>query len=126
MDSLLKIEAIVKPFKLGEIRKSLFKEEIFSITIYKVKGLEEEENKIEKYRGDEYFPVLKTLYKLEIVVPKTKLQTILMALNNIINIDKNTGGKITVTPISRVYLIVTPSSLAKKNISQLSQSSILF
>ncbi|TFE66754.1 transcriptional regulator [Methylacidiphilum sp. Yel] len=126
MDSLLKIEAIVKPFKLGEIRKNLFKEEIFSITMYKVKGLEEEENRIEKYRGDEYFPVLKTLYKLEIVVPKSKLQTILRALDNTINIDKNTGGKITIIPISRVYQIVAPSPLTKKNTSQLPQTSILF
>ncbi|TFE71781.1 P-II family nitrogen regulator [Methylacidiphilum caldifontis] len=102
MDSFYKIEVIVKPFKLGEIRKNLCTEDILSMSIYKVKGLDEEENRIEKYKGDEYFPVLKTHYKLEIFVQKRNLKKVLFSLSHSISTEKNSSSQLSILAVAAV------------------------
>ncbi|ACD83135.1 P-II family nitrogen regulator [Candidatus Methylacidiphilum infernorum] len=120
MDSFFKIEAIVKPFKLGEIRKNLCTEDILAMSIYRVKGLDEEENRIEKYRGDEYFPVLKTHYKIEIFVQKINLSKTLSALRRSMTNDKHSSSQVSIIAVASVQQLSSydyPTSYSKPRLT---------
>lgn len=120
MDSFFKIEAIVKPFKLGEIRKNLCTEDILAMSIYRVKGLDEEENRIEKYRGDEYFPVLKTHYKIEIFVQKINLSKTLSALSRSMTNDKHSSSQVSIIAVASVQQLSSydyPPSYSKPRLT---------
>jgi len=103
-----KIEAIIKPFKLDEVKEALVEAGIEGMTVSEVKGYGRQQGHSELYRGNEYVIDFIPKVKIEIVVSseefaKTAIETIKSAANT----GKIGDGKIFVTDIEHVIRIRT-------------------
>jgi len=102
-----KIEAILKHYKLDEVRDSLHQIGVQGMTVTEVKGFGRQKGQMEIYRGVEYEVKFLPKVKLEVVVPDELLENAL----NTITIAAKTGeigdGKIFVMPVEEVIRIRT-------------------
>lgn len=102
-----KIEAIIKPFKLDEVRDALTGIGVVGMTVSEVRGFGRQKGHTELYRGSEYTIDFLPKVKVEIVVPDALVEG---AVSTIISAAKtgNIGdGKIFVTPVERAVRIRT-------------------
>lgn len=102
-----KIEAIIKPFKLDEVKDALNGIGIQGMTVTEVKGFGRQKGYIEVYRGREYEVRFLPKVKIEIIVPDTLVDAV---INTIVERAKtgNVGdGKIFVYPVEDVIRIRT-------------------
>ncbi len=102
-----KIEAIIKPFKLDDVRESLAEIGISGMTVMEVKGFGRQKGHTELYRGAEYMVDFLPKVKIEIVVQDEMLEQTLEAIVNTAKTNKIGDGKIFVTDIERVIRIRT-------------------
>jgi nitrogen regulatory protein P-II 1 len=104
---LKKIEAIIKPFKLDDVKEKLTEVGIRGITISEVKGFGRQKGHTELYRGAEYVIDFIPKIKIEVVLPDQMVDDAV----NIIMESAKTGrigdGKIFVTPIDQIVRIRT-------------------
>lgn len=102
-----KIEAIIKPFKLEEVKDALGEVGITGMTVTEVKGFGRQKGHTEIYRGSEYTVDFLPKIKLELVVPDSAVQ---QAVNTIVKAAK-TGkigdGKVFVSPVEEAVRIRT-------------------
>lgn len=106
--SLVKrIEAIVKPFKLEEIRQALEEAGVLGLTMYEVEGIGRQKGHSEIYRGSEYAADMLPKLKLEILVDDDRLEDVLTALVQTARTGKIGDGKIFVTTIDQLARIRT-------------------
>ena len=73
-----KIEAIIRPFKLDEVKEALIEEGVRGLTISEVRGYGRQKGHTETYRGSEYRIEFVPKIKIEVVVDKTRLKRLLM------------------------------------------------
>jgi len=71
-----KIEAIIKPYKLEDVKAGLMKAGVKGMTVFEVKGFGHQKGHTESYRGAEYEAVFLTKIKIEVVVPEELLEKI--------------------------------------------------
>jgi len=102
-----KIEAIIKPFKLDEVRESLSALGFTGMTVSEVKGFGRQKGHTELYRGAEYAVDFLPKVKLEIVVPDQRVEAAIEAIINHARTAKIGDGKIFITPIDKVIRIRT-------------------
>lgn len=102
-----KVEAIIKPFKLDEVRAALMEIGIAGITVTEVKGFGRQKGHTELYRGAEYVVDFLPKVKLEIIVIDTQLEACIEAIANAAHTGKIGDGKLFVTPVERVIRIRT-------------------
>ena len=102
-----KIEAIIKPFKLDDVRESLAEIGISGMTVMEVKGFGRQKGHTELYRGAEYMVDFLPKVKIEIVIQDEMLDQALEAIVNIARTNKIGDGKIFVTDVERVIRIRT-------------------
>ena len=102
-----KIEAIVKPFKLDEVKNALTKAGIQGMTITEVKGFGRQRGHTEVYRGAEYTIDFVPKSKIEIIVPDELVQHVLEAIERAAKTGKIGDGKIFVSPVDEVIRIRT-------------------
>lgn len=102
-----KIEAIIKPFKLDEVKEGLEKLNIFGMTITEIKGFGQQKGHTELYRGAEYQVDFVPKIKLEIVSEDSKVEDIVEAIINSARTGKIGDGKIFIRPIEEVIRIRT-------------------
>ncbi len=102
-----KIEAIIKPFKLDEVREALSDIGITGMTSTEVKGFGRQKGHTELYRGAEYVIDFLPKVKIEIVIQSDKLDACLEAITNAARTGKIGDGKIFVSTIERVIRIRT-------------------
>ena len=102
-----KIEAIIKPFKLDDVRESLAEIGISGMTVMEVKGFGRQKGHTELYRGAEYMVDFLPKVKIEIVIQDDMLEQALEAIVNTAKTNKIGDGKIFVTDIERVIRIRT-------------------
>jgi len=102
-----KIEAIVKPFKLDEVKNALTKAGIQGMTITEVKGFGRQRGHTEVYRGAEYTIDFVPKSKIEIIVPDELVQHVLEAIERAAKTGKIGDGKIFVSPVEEVIRIRT-------------------
>ena len=103
-----KIEAIVKPFKLDDIKEALVAAEIEGMTVTEVKGYGRQQGHSELYRGAEYVVDFLPKVKIEIVVSGEEyLQKALTAIKENAYTGKIGDGKIFVSPIEKTIRIRT-------------------
>ena len=103
-----KIEAIIKPFKLDEVKEALVEAGIDGLTISEVKGYGRQQGHSELYRGAEYVVEFIPKVKLEIVVSNDDyLAKALEAIKTAAKTGKIGDGKIFVTPVEHVVRIRT-------------------
>ena len=99
-----KIEAIIKPFKLDDVREALSDLGITGMTVTEVRGFGRQKGHTELYRGAEYMVDFLPKVKMEIVVPDDLLDP---CLDAIIETGKIGDGKIFVYEVERVVRIRT-------------------
>lgn len=102
-----KVEAIIKPFKLDEVKEALQTIGIQGITISEVKGFGRQKGHTELYRGAEYVVDFLPKVKLEVVVPDNLVQQVVDAILKSAQTGRIGDGKIFVLPIDEVIRIRT-------------------
>lgn len=102
-----KIEAIIKPFKLEEVKESLDAVGIKGITVSEVKGFGRQKGHTELYRGAEYVVDFLPKIKIEIILPDELVEKAVDAIINSAKTGRIGDGKIFVLPLEEVVRIRT-------------------
>ena len=102
-----KIEAMIKPFKLDDVRESLSDIGISGMTITEVRGFGRQKGHTELYRGAEYMVDFLPKVKLEVVVPDELVDQCIEAIFETAQTGKIGDGKIFVYPVEQVIRIRT-------------------
>ena len=102
-----KVEAIIKPFKLDDVREALSDIGIAGMTATEVKGFGRQKGHTELYRGAEYVVDFLPKVKVEVVVDSDKVDECIEAITNAARTGKIGDGKIFVTTVERVVRIRT-------------------
>ncbi len=101
------IEAIIKPFKLDEVKEALTKVGIQGMTITEVKGFGRQKGHTELYRGAEYTVDFLPKVKIQILVPDDKVAQVVETVVKTAHTGKIGDGKIFVIPVEEVIRIRT-------------------
>lgn len=102
-----KIEAIIKPFKMDDVREALGEIGITGMTVSEVKGFGRQKGHTELYRGAEYVVDFLPKVKIEIVVTKENVESCVNAIIKSAQTGKIGDGKIFITDVERVIRIRT-------------------
>jgi nitrogen regulatory protein P-II 1 len=102
-----KIEAIIKPFKLDEVREALSELGVSGLTVTEVKGFGRQKGHTELYRGAEYVVDFLPKLKVEVVISAAMLDTAVESIVKAANTGKIGDGKIFITPVEQVIRIRT-------------------
>ena len=102
-----KIEAVIKPFKLDEVREALSEIGISGLTVTEVKGFGRQKGHTELYRGAEYVVDFLPKIKIEIVVNEEQVDPAIDAIIKAARTGKIGDGKIVVMPVEQVVRIRT-------------------
>lgn len=101
------ITAIIKPFKLDEVRESLADVGVTGLTVTEVKGFGRQKGHTELYRGAEYVVDFLPKIKIEVVVAESQVENVIDTIVKAAKTGKIGDGKIFVTPIEQVIRIRT-------------------
>jgi len=102
-----KIEAIIKPFKLDDVKKALNDMGIQGMTISEVKGYGRQKGHKEIYRGAEYVVDFVPKIRVEVIVMSDLVDLVIEKIRDSVNSGKIGDGKIFVSPIEQVIRIRT-------------------
>jgi len=102
-----KVEAIIKPFKLDEVKEALSSTGVQGITVSEVKGFGRQKGHTELYRGAEYVVDFLPKVKLEIIVKDDIVTLVVEAISKAAKTGRIGDGKIFVFPIEEVVRIRT-------------------
>jgi len=102
-----KVEAIIKPFKLEEVKDALGEVGIEGMTVTEVKGFGRQKGHTEIYRGSEYTVDFLPKIKLELVVPDSSVDTAIAAIIKAAKTGKIGDGKIFVSNVEQAIRIRT-------------------
>lgn len=102
-----KIEAIIKPFKLDDVREALSEINVTGMTATEVKGFGRQKGHTELYRGAEYVIDFLPKVKIEVVITDGLLDQCIEAITNAARTGKIGDGKIFVSDVQRVIRIRT-------------------
>ncbi len=105
-----KIEAIIKPFKLDEVREALSEIGVSGLTVTEVKGFGRQKGHTELYRGAEYVVDFVPKVKVEVILGDGLLEQALEAIVRVARTGKIGDGKIFVTDVEQVIRIRTGES----------------
>jgi nitrogen regulatory protein P-II 1/nitrogen regulatory protein P-II 2 len=101
------IVAVIKPFKLDDVRESLHEIDIHGMTITEAKGFGRQKGHTEIYRGSEYAIEFLPKVRLEVAVTDDKVDTVIEAISNAAKTGKIGDGKIFVSPLEMAVRIRT-------------------
>jgi len=104
------ITAIIKPFKLDDVREALSDIGVQGITVTEVKGFGRQKGHTELYRGAEYVVDFLPKVKLEVAVDDDIVEQVIETVRNAANTGKIGDGKIFVYPVEQVIRIRTGES----------------
>ncbi|MBF0341364.1 MAG: P-II family nitrogen regulator [Magnetococcales bacterium] len=102
-----KIEAIIKPFKLDDVKEALSEVGIQGITVTEVRGFGRQKGHTELYRGAEYVVDFLPKLKVEVVLEDDRVDQAVEAIERAARTGRIGDGKIFVTPVERVVRIRT-------------------
>ena len=102
-----KIEAIIKPFKLDEVKESLQEVGVQGLSVIEAKGFGRQKGHTELYRGAEYVVDFLPKIKIEVVISDDQLETVIEAIIGAARTDKIGDGKIFVSNIEQAIRIRT-------------------
>ena len=105
-----KIEAIIRPFKLDEVKEALVEEGIHGLTISEVRGYGRQKGHTETYRGSEYRIEFVPKIKVEIVVDESKVEKVVDAILRTAKTGQVGDGKIFIYDIQEAIRIRTEES----------------
>jgi nitrogen regulatory protein P-II 1 len=102
-----KIEAIIRPFKVADVREALMEIGVYGMTLTEVKGYGRQKGHTEVYRGAEYSVDFLPKSKIEVVVVDAMVEKTLSAIIKISKTGQVGDGKIFITPVEEVVRIRT-------------------
>ena len=102
-----KIEAIIKPFKLDEVKEALQDVGVQGLSVIEVKGFGRQKGHTELYRGAEYIVDFLPKVKIEVVLEDDQVETAVAAIVEAAKTEKIGDGKIFVSPVEQVLRIRT-------------------
>ena len=105
-----KVEAIIKPFKLEEVKEALTRVGVQGLTVTEVKGFGRQKGHKELYRGAEYVVEFLPKVKLEVVISDDKLEAVVEAIVKAASTGRIGDGKIFVIPVEEAIRIRTNES----------------
>jgi nitrogen regulatory protein PII len=105
-----KVEAIIKPFKLDEVREALSEIGVTGLTVTEVKGFGRQKGHTELYRGAEYVVDFLPKVKVEVIIADNLVERALEAIVKAARTGKIGDGKIFVTGVEQVVRIRTGES----------------
>ncbi|KFE36354.1 P-II family nitrogen regulator [Thioclava atlantica] len=105
-----KVEAIIKPFKLDEVKEALQEVGIQGLSVIEVKGFGRQKGHTELYRGAEYVVDFLPKVKIEMVLPDDLVEAAIEAITQAARTEKIGDGKIFVSPMEQAIRIRTGES----------------
>jgi nitrogen regulatory protein PII len=102
-----KIEAIIRPFKLEDVKIALVNAGIVGMTVSEVRGFGRQKGQVERYRGSEFTVEFLQKLKLEIVVDDERVDTVVQAIQDAARTGEIGDGKIFISTIDSVLRIRT-------------------
>ncbi len=102
-----KIEAIIKPFKLDDVKEALHEAGVQGLTVTEAKGFGRQKGHTELYRGAEYVVDFLPKLKVEVVVPEARVEAVVEAIETAARTGRIGDGKIFVSPVDMVLRIRT-------------------
>ncbi|CUH89380.1 Nitrogen regulatory protein P-II [Phaeobacter sp. CECT 5382] len=102
-----KIEAIIKPFKLDEVKEALQDVGVQGLSVIEVKGFGRQKGHTELYRGAEYVVDFLPKVKIEVVLEADQVEAAIEAIIDAAKTDKIGDGKIFVSPVEQAIRIRT-------------------
>ena len=102
-----KIEAIIRPFKLEDVKIALVNAGIVGMTVSEVRGFGRQKGQVERYRGSEFTVEFLQKLKLEIVVDDERVNTVVQAIEDAARTGEIGDGKIFISPVESVIRIRT-------------------
>nr|AIA21489.1 nitrogen regulatory protein PII [Neopyropia fucicola] len=102
-----KIEAIIRPFKLNEVKLALVKEGIGGMTVIEVSGFGRQKGQTERYKGSEYSIDIIEKIKIEIIISDDKVEKIVETIIKASKTGEIGDGKIFISNIEKVIRIRT-------------------
>ena len=105
-----KIEAIIKPFKLDEVKEALQEIGVQGLSVIEVKGFGRQKGHTELYRGAEYVVDFLPKVKVEVVLSDDQVEGAVEAIINAAKTDKIGDGKIFISPVEEAIRIRTGES----------------
>jgi nitrogen regulatory protein P-II 1 len=108
---LKKVEAIIRPFKLDEVKIALVNAGIVGMTVSEVRGFGRQKGQTERYRGSEYTVEFLQKLKIEIVIEDAQVDMVVDKIINAARTGEIGDGKIFVSPVDQIIRIRT----AEKN-----------
>ena len=102
-----KIEAIIKPFKLDEVKEALSKIGVSGLTVFEVKGFGRQKGHTELYRGAEYVVDFLPKIKLEFIINDEILEEVIETIKSSAHTGKIGDGKIFISSIEEIIRIRT-------------------
>ena len=102
-----KIEAIIRPFKLEDVKVALVNAGIVGMTVSEVRGFGRQKGQVERYRGSEFTVEFLQKLKIEVVVDDEKIDIVLKAIAEAAKTGEIGDGKVFISPIDSVLRIRT-------------------
>jgi nitrogen regulatory protein P-II 1 len=105
--ALKKVEAIIRPFKLDEVKIALVNAGIVGMTVSEVRGFGRQKGQTERYRGSEYTVEFLQKLKIEIVVEDEQVDMVVDKIVNAARTGEIGDGKIFISPVDQIIRIRT-------------------
>ncbi len=102
-----KVEAIIRPFKLEDVKLALVNAGIVGMTVSEVRGFGRQKGQVERYRGSEFTVEFLQKLKIEVVVSDDKVDAVLKAIADAAKTGEIGDGKVFISPIQSVVRIRT-------------------
>ena len=102
-----KVEAIIRPFKLDDIKLNLINIGVIGMTVTEVRGFGQQRGQTKRYRGNEYQVEFLQKIKIEVVVEEEKVDQVVKCLSEAARTGEIGDGKIFVSPVEQIVRIRT-------------------
>ena len=102
-----KVEAIIRPFKLEDVKVALVEAGIIGMTVSEVRGFGRQKGQVERYRGSEFTVEFLQKLKIEVVIDDSNIDTVVNAIAEAAKTGEIGDGKIFISPIDSVVRIRT-------------------
>jgi len=102
-----KVEAIIRPFKLEDVKVALVNAGIIGMTVSEVRGFGRQKGQVERYRGSEFTVEFLQKLKLDVVVDDDRVETVVNAIQEAARTGEIGDGKIFISPVETVIRIRT-------------------
>ena len=102
-----KVEAIIRPFKLDDVKVALVNAGIIGMTVSEVRGFGRQKGQVERYRGSEFTVEFLQKLKVEVVVDNNKVNSVIEAIREAAKTGEIGDGKIFVSDLIKIVRIRT-------------------